>query len=123
MNSRPCVFDVGEGLVYAARFFTLERFFCRLCPLLRLLLDARALLFALAHRFGEFALRLVFRVICHAGIMAQLLGQSDSTEVHGKTERTSGFSEGLVKYGNAEVETWGHEFCVRSGSRVLRGLD
>ena len=106
MNSRPCVFAVGEGLVYAARFFTLERFLCRLCPLLRLLLQARAHLFALAHRFGEFTLRLVFRVICHAGIMAQLLGQSDSTEVHGKTERTSRFSEGLVKWGSADLGTW-----------------
>jgi hypothetical protein len=43
-----------------------------------MLLHALALLFALAHRFGEFALGLLFRLfVWHVGIMAQSPAQSE----------------------------------------------
>jgi hypothetical protein len=65
----------NKDLVYAARLFALNRFFFHLCPFLGLLLHASAFLFALTHCFSEFALEPVFRFVCHAGIMAQLLRQ------------------------------------------------
>lgn len=95
------VFSV-EGSIWAVRFFALENFFFLLQPPLRLLLHALALLFALAHRFGEFALGLLFRLfVWHAGIMPQSPSQSDSAEVNIRRRRL------LDEYNLPNNSLWG----------------